>query len=262
MPPWTSSLSRPLASIYSMPCHHAARSLRPCLDQRHSQPDGGVGCTSDNRGLSLGSGSALHDPRPGSHLRYGRHTPTACHGHSGQAYCSGLTLAEQLCRAVDRINPARVFGSPHCFGRGTSAPDSEKLCGLLQRRENASISKQRCAGLTPGSAIRLHKFRRPLGRTSSPLRSGLSFRHTHLLVPCGEHAAVLSSAAAAGTVTLAIEPAPGKADQALRQEDDHDDEDHAERDEIGELIAENARQQFAKELKEASADYWADKRAD
>jgi hypothetical protein len=80
--------------------------------------------------------------------------------------------------AVDRINPARVFGSPHCFGRGTCAPDSEKLCGLLQRRENASISKQRCAGFTPGSAIRLHKFRRPLGRTSSPLRSGLSFRHT------------------------------------------------------------------------------------
>jgi hypothetical protein len=36
-------------------------------------------------------------------------TPTACHGHSGQAYCSGLTLAEQLCRAVDRINPARVL---------------------------------------------------------------------------------------------------------------------------------------------------------
>src|SRR6201993_2507882 len=37
---------------------------------------------------------------------------------------------------VDRINPARVFGSPHCFGRGTSAPDSEKLCGLLQRSLN------------------------------------------------------------------------------------------------------------------------------
>jgi hypothetical protein len=40
--------------------------------------------------------------------------------------------------------------------------------------------KQRCAGLTPGSAIRLHKFRRPVGRTSSPLRSGLSFRHTQV----------------------------------------------------------------------------------
>jgi type II secretory pathway pseudopilin PulG len=28
----------------------------------------------------------------------------------------------------------RVFGPHHCLGRGTSAPDSEKLCGLLQRR--------------------------------------------------------------------------------------------------------------------------------
>jgi hypothetical protein len=27
-------------------------------------PDSGVGCTSDNRGISLGWGSALHDPRP------------------------------------------------------------------------------------------------------------------------------------------------------------------------------------------------------
>src|SRR5215469_16056514 len=68
--------------------------------------------------------------------------------------------------------------------------------------------------------------------------------------------------AATGTVTLTIEPAPGKAEQALRQEDDHDDEDHAERDEIGELIAENARQQLANELEEAGADDGAEQRAD
>jgi hypothetical protein len=43
-------------------------------------------------------------------------------------------LAEWLCRTADRINPARVFGPHHCLGRGTSPPDSEKLCGLLQRR--------------------------------------------------------------------------------------------------------------------------------
>jgi hypothetical protein len=41
-------------------------------------------------------GSALHDPGPGPHLRCGRHPPTACHGHPGQAYCTGLTLAEWL----------------------------------------------------------------------------------------------------------------------------------------------------------------------
>ena len=85
LPPlWTCLLSRPLASICSMPSSSCG-SIAETLDQRHSQPDR-VGCTSDNRGLSLGWGSALHDPRPGSHLRYGRHTPTACHGHSGQAF--------------------------------------------------------------------------------------------------------------------------------------------------------------------------------
>jgi DNA end-binding protein Ku len=29
-----------------------------------ARPDSRVGCTSDNRGLSLGGGSRLHDPRP------------------------------------------------------------------------------------------------------------------------------------------------------------------------------------------------------
>ena len=38
---------------------------------------------------------------------------------------------KQLCRTADRIDPARVFGPHHCLGRGTSASDSEKLCGLL-----------------------------------------------------------------------------------------------------------------------------------
>src|SRR6266481_9150810 len=31
-------------------------------------------------------------------------TPTACHGHPGQAYCTGLALAEWLCRTADRID--------------------------------------------------------------------------------------------------------------------------------------------------------------
>src|SRR5712671_5941660 len=31
------------------------------------------------------------------------------HGHSGQTDCTGLALAEWLCRTADRIDPARVF---------------------------------------------------------------------------------------------------------------------------------------------------------
>jgi hypothetical protein len=34
------------------------------------------------------------DPGPGSNLWRGRHTPTACHGHPGQTYCTSLALAE------------------------------------------------------------------------------------------------------------------------------------------------------------------------
>ena len=96
---------------------------------------------------------------------------------------TGLTLAERLCRTADWIEPERVFGPHHCLGRGTSAPGSEILRSLLQRRQNASVSKQGCAGLSAGSAIRCHKFTRPFGRTSSPLRSGLSFRYTQLDIP-------------------------------------------------------------------------------
>ena len=49
-------------------------------------------------------GYMIRDPR--SDLWRRRHTPTACHGHSGQAYCAGLTLAEWRCRTADRIDPA------------------------------------------------------------------------------------------------------------------------------------------------------------
>jgi hypothetical protein len=37
-----------------------------------------------------------------------------------EAYCTGLTLAERLCRAADRINPAWVRAPHHCPGRGTA----------------------------------------------------------------------------------------------------------------------------------------------
>jgi hypothetical protein len=47
-----------------------------------------------------------HDPRPGSHLWCGRHTPITRHGHQGQADCALLALAECFRRAADRIDPA------------------------------------------------------------------------------------------------------------------------------------------------------------
>src|SRR5258708_2088297 len=46
----------------------ADSSQRSRMDQRHSQPDSGVGCTPDHRGISLGWGSALYDTGPRSDL--------------------------------------------------------------------------------------------------------------------------------------------------------------------------------------------------
>ena len=83
-------------------------------------------------------------------------------------------IAERLIGSIRRECLDHVI----CFGRGTSAPHSEILRSLLQWRQNASVSKQRCAGFSAGSAIRLHKFARHLGRTSPSLRAGLSFRYT------------------------------------------------------------------------------------
>jgi hypothetical protein len=76
---------------------------------------------------------------PRSHLRCGCHTPTACHGNPGQAHCTGLTLAERLCRTADWINPTRMCRPRHCLGRSASAPNSAIVCPLLQRHQNASV---------------------------------------------------------------------------------------------------------------------------
>ena len=62
-----------------------------------------------------------------------------CHGHSGQAYRTGFTLAEWLCRTADRVDPPRVLGSYRRFRRGPSTPNPAMLRALLQRRQNASI---------------------------------------------------------------------------------------------------------------------------
>src|SRR6202795_1955933 len=156
----------------------AARSQRSRLDQRDNQPDSGVGCSSDNRSVSLGWSSGLYNPGSRSDLRCSRNTPIARHGDPGQAYRTSFALAEWLCRTADRIDPARVFGPHHCLGRGTSAPDSNFLCRLLQLRQNASFIEQGCADFSSDSTDRNHSFTPDPRRASPSLRPDLSFRYT------------------------------------------------------------------------------------
>ena len=85
-----------------------------------------------NRGVPLECDAALPHPRSGSDLRQHCRTPDACHGHPGQAYRTGLALAEWLCRTADRIDSTRVRGPFHCLRRGASTPHPANLRSLLQ----------------------------------------------------------------------------------------------------------------------------------
>src|ERR1700736_2120053 len=145
--------------------------------------------TADHRGISLGRVSGLHDPGPRSDLWRRRHPPIASHGHSGQTDCTDLTLAEWLCRAVDRIDPARVFGPYRHPGRGAFASNSKILCRLLQLRQNASVVAQGCADFSSDPTDRNHSLTPNPRRASPSLRPDLSFRYTqvfrHSEVSCG-----------------------------------------------------------------------------
>src|SRR5450759_2152887 len=99
-------------------------------------------------------------------------------GGRPQTNCTSLTLAEWLCRTLDRIDPPRVLGPRYCLGRGTSAPDSNFLCRLLQLRQNASVVAQGCSDFSSDSTDRNHSFTPDPRRASPSLRPGLSFRYT------------------------------------------------------------------------------------
>jgi hypothetical protein len=68
-------------------------------------------------------------------------TPIARHGHPRQAHRTSVTLAERLCRTVDRINQARVCGPYRGLGRGAFAPGLASLCSLLQQHQNPPVTR-------------------------------------------------------------------------------------------------------------------------
>jgi hypothetical protein len=85
--------------------------------------------------------------------------------------------------------------SRDCLERGPSAPNSEMLCRLLQRGQNASIPVQGYADRSSDSADRRHNFTRSPWRTSLPILPSLR---------SGHHAATDQIAAAVVVVVVVV----------------------------------------------------------
>jgi hypothetical protein len=99
--------------------------------------------------LSLGHGAQIPRPRPRRHLRKGIQATGQGNGHQGSPHSPPVALAKRTRRALDRIDPTRMFGPSDHFRRGASVPRAPGLCQLLQRHPHALVPRQRRS--TPSS---------------------------------------------------------------------------------------------------------------
>jgi hypothetical protein len=70
-------------------------------------------------------------------------TPARRDGHSRPSRCAQIAVAERICRARDRLDPARVHRSHDRHGRRASAPDAQIIRALLQPGADTLVARQR-----------------------------------------------------------------------------------------------------------------------
>jgi len=144
-----------------------------------NQPDGGSGLHVRSPRLFPWDGrSALYESEIGiESTAPSSHADCAPWGNPGQADRISFTLAEWLCRAADRIDPARVFGPPSLsWARPHLRRISAIVCLLLQRDQNSPVIGQGCADLSPGfQQTGVINSRAHPWRTPSPLRPSFRF---------------------------------------------------------------------------------------
>jgi hypothetical protein len=145
-------------------------------DQRHNQPDSGVGCTPDHRGISLGwaprymtrdrdriYGAIVTRRLPAMGIR---DKPTAPASPWQNGLPNGISD-----RSGASVWTTSLFRARHMCGA------FQFLCRLQQLRPNASVVAQGCSDFPSVSADRFHK----LTHTQSQIRSRLGFRYTQAM---------------------------------------------------------------------------------
>src|ERR1039458_4063460 len=92
--------------------------------------------------------SGTTGPRSRPHLWRGIWPAGHRLGHARKAHRAPFALAEPVCRAPDRLHPARMSGAHHRFQRETFAPHSHGLSELLSSASPPQVSGTGLPGTT------------------------------------------------------------------------------------------------------------------
>ena len=139
----------------------------------HGEPDDGVGRTADPRGIPVGHGAAVPDPRPGRRIRAIVPLDRDGDGRGRGRYGATEPVAKSVCGTPDRQREARMPGPFDHPQRAAFAAHSWLIPRLLSRFKDPLVARQGHTGWTTRSAGRVWngRFLAQGRRSASSLRT-------------------------------------------------------------------------------------------
>jgi hypothetical protein len=123
----------------------------------HRASDRSLALAPSDRSLSVGHGAPVFAARPRRIVWLGVSQSSRSNEHHGSHHGTAITLAERLRRARERIDTARVSGSPRDLQRASSAPRHVFVRRLLPTHPHASFARQGLPRLSGDSASQCRK---------------------------------------------------------------------------------------------------------
>ena len=164
----------------------------------HGEPDDGVGRTADPRGIPVGHGAAVPDPRPGRRIRAIVPLDRDGDGRGRGRHGATEPVAKSVCGTPDRQREARMPGPFDHPQRAAFAAHPWLIPRLLSRFKDPPVDRQGHTGWSTRSAgrVRNGRFLAQGRRSASSLRTprGLTTPARIRSIPlCGDvHAADIS----------------------------------------------------------------------
>jgi hypothetical protein len=163
----------------------ATWSSRAAVDGCHCASECGMDSPSIDQGMRVAAGAALHHSRPRSRLRTSLSQAAASDGHSRSTDCRTIALAERMCGAADRIDPAGLPRPCGCVWRAAPSAFAQGVSKILQRGAHALITGEGCADLSRRPGRRPDLGRACLGRVAPSICPSVSFRQGQGISPAG-----------------------------------------------------------------------------